>query len=156
MTRAQLLRGGWGSSKQVVLRPPWSKSEDQFIDLCNRCGDCIDVCPEKILTTGSGKFPVVDFKKGGCSFCKKCVESCKYNAFEVFSKEPWGLIAEIKDNCLSKIGVVCQSCSEICDHGAIEFSLQMGGIPSIDLDVSNCSGCGDCVSICPKDAIQIN
>ncbi|SMN16184.1 Ferredoxin-type protein NapF (periplasmic nitrate reductase) [uncultured Candidatus Thioglobus sp.] len=156
MTRAQLLRGGWGSNKKVIIRPPWSKSENQFTDLCNRCGACIDACPEKILTTGSGKFPVVDFNKGGCSFCKKCVEVCQYDAFVNLDKDPWGLTAKIKDNCLSKIGVICQSCSEVCERGAINFSLQMGGIPSIGLDVSNCNGCGDCVSICPKSAIQVS
>ncbi len=156
ITRAQFLRGGWGLNKKVVIRPPWSKSEEQFVDLCNSCRACVDACPEKIISTGAGKFPVVDFTKGGCSFCEKCVESCKYNAFEVVSKRPWDLTAKIKDNCLSKIGVVCQSCSEVCDHGAIEFSLQMGGIPGIDLNTENCNGCGDCISICPKDAIQIS
>jgi len=156
MTRAQLLRGGWGSNKQAVVRPPWSKGEDQFTDLCNRCGACIDACPEKILTTGSGKFPVVNFKKGSCSFCKQCVESCRYNAFSALKEKPWEIVAEIKDNCLSKIGVICQSCFEVCEHDVIEFSLQVGGIPSIGLETSNCTGCGDCVSVCPKDAIQIN
>lgn len=156
ITRAQFLRGGWGSNKKVVIRPPWSKSEDQFTDLCNRCGACMDACPEKIITTGSGKFPVVDFTKGGCSFCKKCAEVCQYEAFVNVNENSWDLTASIKDSCLSKIGVVCQSCSEVCEYGAIEFSLQMGGTPSIDLDTSNCNGCGDCVSICPKNAIQIN
>jgi len=156
MTRAQLLRGGWGSNKKEIIRPPWAKDEIQFTDLCNRCGVCVDACPEKILTTGSGKFPLVDFTKGGCSFCKKCVESCKYNTFESTNNQPWKITAKIKEGCLSKIGVVCQSCSEVCEHGAIKFSLQMGGVPGIELNTEQCNGCGDCISVCPKNAIQIN
>lgn len=155
MTRAQLLRGGWGSNKKSVVRPPWAKDEALFTDLCNRCGACIDACPEKIITTGSGKFPVIDFSKGGCSFCKKCVTSCQYDAFSKVDA-PWNLTADIKDSCLSKIGVVCQSCSEVCEHGAIEFSLQMGGVPQISMDTSHCNGCGECVSVCPKSAIELN
>ncbi len=156
MTRAQLLRGGWGSNKQSVVRPPWSKNEDLFVDLCNRCGACIDACPEEILTTGSGKFPIVDFTKGGCNFCQKCADACKYNAFLDLAEQPWDIKAKIKDNCLSKIGVICQSCSEVCEHSAIKFSIEMGGVPSINMDTTNCNGCGDCVEICPKDAIQVS
>ncbi len=156
MTRAQFLRGGWGSNKQAVIRPPWSVSEESFTDLCNRCGACIDACPEKIIASGSGKFPMVDFQKGECSFCQECVKACQYHAFTALSEKPWDIKAEIKDHCLSKIGVVCQSCSEVCDNNAIHFSLQMGGVPDISLDSAQCNGCGACVSICPKSAIKIS
>ncbi len=155
MTRAQLLRGGWGADEKTVVRPPWSKTEDLFVELCARCGACVDACPEKIITTGPGKFPVVDFVKGECSFCQKCIQSCGYNAFNSVDDKPWDLKAEIRNNCLSKIGVVCQSCSEVCEHGAIDFSIAMGGIPSIGLDTTNCTACGACVGVCPKGAIQI-
>jgi ferredoxin-type protein NapF len=155
MTRAQLLRGGWGSNKKTIIRPPWSKSEVEFIDLCTRCGACIDACPENIIKTGSGKFPILDFTQDGCSFCKQCVESCNHNAFYSVNEKPWALTASIQEKCLSKIGVVCQSCADVCEYGVIKFSLQMGGIPSINLNADCCNGCGQCVSICPKDAIQI-
>jgi len=155
MTRSQFLRGNWGSNKKTIVRPPWSKDEHLFVDLCNHCGACIDACPQNIITTGSGKFPELDFKKGGCDFCQQCANACKYEVFTDVTQNPWNLRADIKNNCLSKIGVVCQSCYEVCEHGAIEFSLKMGGVPSINLNTDQCNGCGECVSICPKDAIQV-
>ena len=156
ITRAQFLRGGWGSNKKTVIRPPWSVTEDSFTDLCNRCGACLDSCPEKIIVNGSGKFPIIDFQKGECTFCQACANACQYRAFKPLSEKPWQITAEIKDTCLSKIGVVCQSCSEVCYQGAIPFSLQMGGVPDISLDNTQCNGCGACVSICPKNAIKIS
>ncbi|EEZ79722.1 MAG: ferredoxin-type protein NapF [Candidatus Thioglobus sp.] len=155
ITRAQFLRGGWGSNRQSVIRPPWSKPEELFVDICNRCGACIDACPEKIVVTGSGKFPIIDFQKGECTFCHQCADACQYHAFESSSEKPWSVKAQIQDDCLSKIGVVCQSCSEVCEHGAIEFSIQMGGVPSIELNPQKCTGCGACVAICPKSAIKV-
>jgi ferredoxin-type protein NapF len=156
LTRAQLLRGGWGANKRDIIRPPWAKAAQLFTDLCSRCGACIEVCPEKIITTGSGKFPVLDFAKGGCSFCQKCVEVCQEDVFIGLDNPPWRLTASIQDNCLSKIGVVCQSCADICERKAILFSLQMGGIPAVELNPQNCNGCGDCVAICPTESIQIS
>ena len=155
MTRAQLLRGGWGSNRQKVIRAPWTKAEELFVEMCNRCGACIDACPQQILKPGSGKFPVVDFTDVGCDFCQKCVDACKYDAFIHTLEKPWGNKVNIRDNCLSKIGVICQSCSEVCEHDVIEFKLEMGGVPSIGLNLKNCNGCGECVSICPKDAIKV-
>ncbi|BBB22536.1 ferredoxin-type protein NapF [Abyssogena phaseoliformis symbiont OG214] len=154
MTRAQLLRGGWGSSKKSIIRPPWSKNEVLFIDLCSRCGACIETCPENIIILGSGKFPVVDFQKGECNFCHQCAEVCQYHAFDV-KQQPWHIKIDIKDNCLSKIGVVCQSCSDVCQQNVINFSLQMGGVPSIDLNTDVCTGCGACVEVCPKNSISM-
>jgi ferredoxin len=57
--------------------------------------------------------------------------------------------------CLARRGVVCQSCGDLCPEAAISFRPRIGGppLPSIDHDL--CTGCGDCVSACPADAIAI-
>lgn len=152
ISRRQLLRGNFNKNAQNDIRPPWAKAEKQFIDSCSRCGDCIKVCPENIIAQGSGGFPVIDFRQGECTFCHQCVDICQEDVFNKNTK-PWHIVANIKDNCLSKIGVICQSCADVCDNRAIEFSLQVGGIPNINLSIDQCSGCGACVSICPKNAI---
>ena len=152
VSRRQLLRGQFNAHTQNEIRPPWAKDEALFIDLCSRCGDCITACPEGIISTGSGKFPTVDFRQGECTFCHQCAEVCQHDAFHK-NTGPWNIVANIKDNCLSKIGVICQSCAEVCDHRAIKFKLQVGGVPSISLDTQQCTGCGACIHTCPKNAI---
>ena len=155
ISRRQLFRGSFDKNAQNEIRPPWAKTEAQFTDLCSRCGACITVCPESIIVIGSGKFPVVDFQQGECSFCRQCVEACQNNAFDTNKQQPWHITVAIKDNCLSKIGVICQLCAEVCEQNVISFSLQMGGVPNIKLNTDKCTGCGGCVSVCPKESIKI-
>lgn len=155
INRRQLLRGNFNANAQSEIRPPWSKEESLFIDLCRRCNACIEACPENIITIGSGKFPTLDFEKGECSFCHQCVDACQHSVFDTIKKHPWHIKIAIKDNCLSKIGVICRSCTEVCDQGVIKFSLQMGGVPNIELETDRCNGCGACVGICPKSAIAL-
>ncbi|KAA0441009.1 MAG: ferredoxin-type protein NapF [Candidatus Thioglobus sp.] len=154
INRRQLFRGNLSKNKQNEIRPPWAKPEQVFIELCSRCGDCIKACPENIIIQGSGKFPKIDFRQGECTFCRQCVDACQDNVFDAKAK-PWHIVADIQDNCLSKIGVICQSCVDVCDNRAIKFSLKMGGIPNINLNIDKCSGCGACINICPKNAITM-
>lgn len=155
INRRQLLRGHFNANAQSEIRPPWSKDESLFTDLCSRCNACIEVCPENIIIAGSGKFPVLDFEKGECTFCHHCVDACQYGAFDTKQKQPWHIKIAIKDDCLSKIGVVCRSCSEICNQNVIKFRVQIGGVPNIQLDTNKCNGCGACIGICPKNAITM-
>ncbi|WP_455212533.1 4Fe-4S binding protein, partial [Kaarinaea lacus] len=48
---------------------PGSVKINRFVELCNRCGDCADHCPTKLLRKGRGGYPVVDFRTGQCDFC---------------------------------------------------------------------------------------
>lgn len=155
--RLQLLRGDLFGNR-VSVRPPWSQPEAIFIETCVRCDECILNCSAGIIRFGVGGFPKVDFSSRGCTFCGDCVRACQTNALSFCSDPthpPWFLSVEVGDNCLAMRGVVCRSCSERCEESAIRFRLQTGGRATPELDAGLCSGCGECISVCPTQSIKI-
>lgn len=64
ITRRGVLTGAWRRAAPVI-RPPWSRSEDHFIESCTRCNHCLTHCETSILISGPGGYPVVDFLQGG-------------------------------------------------------------------------------------------
>ncbi len=152
-TRRALLTGRWRGPPPT--RPPWSLAEDRFTVGCTRCNACLDACPEGILVPGPGGFPTVDFRRGECTFCRACADACPATLFNPVTEPPWTLRATIGDGCLARQGVVCQSCGEVCEAGAIRFRPRLGGpsLPALELDA--CTGCGACVRGCPTQAITV-
>jgi ferredoxin-type protein NapF len=142
------------------IRPPWAISEADFVDVCTRCSACVEVCPTDLLVKGSGGFPEADFTPGrapdGCTFCGKCLESCRNRAL---LKQPgqaaWTLKAVFGEDCLAAQSVVCRTCGEVCETGAIRFPPRLGGVSLPQLDADACTGCGVCQADCPTVAIRI-
>ncbi len=157
INRAQFLRGDLHGSHQVI-RPPWSKTEASFVDLCQRCDECIKACPAGILLRGPGGFPHVDFSRGPCTFCHACAEACRHEAFDPRPKDEtpaWNLDLSFTESCLSRQGIVCRSCSDACETAAIRFHLRIGGRSEPQVIEQLCSGCGECLAVCPNRAISI-
>ncbi|MCU7875840.1 MAG: ferredoxin-type protein NapF [Candidatus Thiodiazotropha sp. (ex Lucinoma borealis)] len=155
--RFQLLRGDL-SGRRRGIRPPWSQPESLFTDLCQRCAECTDACPTHIIENGAEGFPLVNFSQGHCTFCGDCVKACKHQALTFpteLTTPPWALDVTIDGSCLSINGVVCRSCGDICEESAIRFKLETGGRSTPLLDQLSCSGCGECVSVCPSHSITI-
>jgi ferredoxin-type protein NapF len=132
---------------------PWAAPA--FLDACTRCDDCIRVCETAVLIRGDGGFPTVDFSRGGCTFCARCVDVCGHDALEHRSGPAWRLKAVIGEQCLSARGVTCRACGDACDSAAIRFRLAIGGRALPELEHDLCNGCGSCVAICPSHVIQI-
>lgn len=141
--------------KSNAIRPPWSKPDIEFTDVCTRCDKCIDVCETNILIRGEGGFPEVDFKDDECTFCKKCVQVCPEPLFISTEEPPWKLYASVQTSCLANKGIWCQSCKDICDTRAINFKPAIGQAPKPLIDLDLCTGCGACVAPCPADAIKL-
>lgn len=156
LNRMQFLRGDFNG--ELPFRPPWSKKEEEFTELCTRCDDCIKACHKNILSRGAAGFPEVNFSQAGCDYCQACADVCQSQAIEISPGNktyPWVIHARFKDNCLSERGVVCRACGDVCEMRAIRFKLAVGGRAFIDFDASACNGCGECVSLCPVAAIEM-
>lgn len=149
-----------GRTVQVepALRPPWSE-EAGLADQCTRCGDCIDACPEGVLTIGEGGFPAFDPRagRGACTFCRACAEVCPVELFRPSDERPWNLRARIEtESCLAAAGIHCETCRDSCPEQAVRFSSRIGGPPLPEVRSAVCNGCGACVATCPVEAISLH
>ena len=152
-SRRSFLRGSFvGGRGDLPL--PWTRPE-RFAELCTGCGDCIAACPEGIIRRGDAGLPGIDFAKAGCSFCGACAEACPEQLFDLTRDPVWDLKITISEDCLTEKQVVCQSCRDVCDVGAITFAPAIGRVASPMIDDSCCTACGACVSSCPVGAISL-
>ena len=123
----------------IAVRPPGAVTETSFVDVCTRCEDCVSKCPEDIIVKGDGGFPELNFSERGCTGCMQCIDACTPNALvktdDVF---PLGLL-DLKETCLPKSGVACQSCKDACDDSAIRFPMT-ARLPIPEIDNTRCNG----------------
>ena len=159
VSRAQFLRGDI-RGKNRPFRPPWALEEYDFTETCTRCGECIKQCEEQILVEARGKFPVVDFKRGECTFCEACVTCCEPKALRIDSEEdrknPWSLEVRVGHTCVAQKGVVCQICGDQCLERVFRFRPRVGGAVQMEMEMEKCTGCGACIAPCPVDALTIH
>ena len=155
VSRRQFLRGDL-SGRNAPLRPPWALEEERFLEVCTRCGDCAKACPQKILVIERG-YPRVNFFEGECDFCAECVKACKPRALrrEGEDSPPWRLAPLIASSCIAQQNIICRSCGDACEAGAIRFSHRPGCVPRPEVEGDKCTGCGACVAPCPAKAIAV-
>ena len=65
------------------------------------------------------------------------------------------LVAMIGNKCMALDGIACQICGDICDPRAIKFFWTSKKVPMPQIDEASCTGCGDCLPICPTGAISL-
>ncbi len=166
------LTNGAGSKSPRSLRPPGAIEEPDFLGVCVRCGNCIRVCPSKIVEPALAQFglaslltPVVRFDKNYClAECTKCMHVCPSGALKRLSSEgkirnPIGLPKVDMNVCLLGENRECSECRRWCPHGAIRYEwseVEYTLVPLVNPE--KCSGCGACEKACPtkpKKAIVV-
>ncbi len=155
VSRRQFLRGDF-KTRHAPQRPPWALAEQPFLDACSRCGDCVPVCPTRIVVVVRG-YPEVDFRQGECTFCGRCADACRDGALLRGEDQPlpWTIKAKVAASCLAQQGVECRVCGDPCPVAAIRFSPRLGGPPLPQVVSDSCTGCGACVAPCPVSAISV-
>jgi MauM/NapG family ferredoxin protein len=141
--------------RSSLIRPPGAVKESTFLELCNKCGLCADVCPKNIICSFDDEndmaygTPVVVPSADPCDFCKKCIEACKTGALQNATDIEilkLGIAVIDKKNCLNwSEGIICNLCKYRCPQDAIVF--KNSRFPLVIR--SRCNGCGLCQYICP-------
>jgi len=159
------------------IRPPGSVPEEDFLDLCIRCGECFRACPNDVLQPMAFEqgfeglwAPQAVPNWAGCEpSCNNCGQVCPTGAIRALPLEEkraarMGLAIIDPQTCLPLAGREdCQMCVDECaaaDYHAIEF---MRVHPRLDDDGAPvpgtgflapvviddlCVGCGLCQTRC--------
>lgn len=64
-------------------------------------------------------------------------------------------VASVGPACFMARGIACRLCEDTCDTGAFRFRPLLGGRAEVTVEESRCTACGDCLDICPADAITL-
>ncbi len=147
----------------LLVRPPGSGTEEAFLALCARCGECVKACPTGGLQPvwpgpASLLSPALVARKGPCEpECNACGQVCPTGAVRPLSmpEKRWakmGTAVVTRETCIAwaenKSCVVCQ---EVCPYGAVELQVtpDSRGIPTPVVRDDFCLGCGYCEFHCP-------
>lgn len=65
----------------------------------------------------------------------------------------WVATVSGSNACVERHGVSCRRCTEVCQQSAIRI-LAREGLGAV-IDGAACTGCGDCVPVCPVEAIAL-
>lgn len=149
-----------GEESDSRVLPPGADSSRDFLAECNRCGRCIQACPQHVVTptplskgiTSCGT-PELVFDLGYCDFCMKCVDACPTGALAYgrSSERDIGVAVVLKEACIAWNWSGCTVCHDECPvEGAI--ALDDLARPSVQEDL--CTGCGKCELVCPAASLR--
>ena len=174
---ALMMRFPFSAGATPVIRPPGSVPENEFLDLCIRCGECFKACPNNVLQPmglGDGLknlwTPQAVPSWSGCEpSCNNCGQVCPTGAIRALSIAEkrvvrMGLAVVDEQSCLPHAGKeACQLCVDECDaagYHAIEFERVHGmtdpqgrpidgtGFLAPVVNAMKCVGCGLCQTRC--------
>ncbi|MDI6775088.1 MAG: 4Fe-4S binding protein [Verrucomicrobiota bacterium] len=163
---------GWLAGRRAIprlpIRPPGAVEEGRFAGLCARCGNCIAVCPEKIIRAAGVETGIagllsatVTIGPGYCrETCNACALVCPTTALRrmpLAEKRNLaiGTAFVTRKNCLAwNEGKCCMVCDEFCPYHAIK-AIERNAVNCPEVDPEICRGCGACQINCPAQPIAI-
>jgi len=94
---------------------------------CDACGECVNVCPKKVLQSKGNKIVVADLIE--CILCEDCVEACarKPPAIEVMGNQSC-FIFQVESTGVLPIERVVSEAFNIYERKYSEFVSQLAGI----------------------------
>jgi len=158
-----------------LLRPPGVRAEDEFLEKCVRCGECMKVCLKNALypagwQAGIGGIysPLVVPRLGYCEYnCTLCGQVCPSGAIprlplETKQREVIGKAVLDKNHCLpfaKRIDcIVCEEHCPIPSKAIRSREVEMIGPDGSRRKVKEpyvveeiCNGCGICEHVCPLE-----
>jgi MauM/NapG family ferredoxin protein len=154
------------TTHEKLIRPPGARVEEDFLDSCLRCGECMKACPTHGLQPAvsqagfEGFFtPVLVSRIGGCEDkCNLCGRVCPTGAIRSLPLEEkrYAVIGNAVINrslCIAwEQGKLCLICDEACPYDSIEFRMvadEKGTIQRPFVIEDKCIGCGQCEHACP-------
>ncbi len=180
LAAAAVCRSSFSAHQQdgtPLVRPPGSVPEEEFLQMCIRCGECFKVCPNNVLQAEGFQqglaglwAPLVVADWAGCeSSCNACGHVCPTGAIRALPLDEkriarMGLAVVDLQTCLPYADrEACQLCVDECNaagYRAIEFlrvhtQVDAQGLPLEDsgflapaVDPQRCVGCGLCQTRC--------
>jgi polyferredoxin len=149
-------------SSQFLIRPPGALQEDEFVDRCVRCSECMKVCPTNGLQPALTEAgieglwtPVLIPRIGECTQnCNLCSQVCSTQAispFEIAEKTHIYIGRAVIDrsHCIAwNSDKQCLVCDECCSYHAVGWK-NVDGVRRPFIDEHKCVGCGICENVCP-------
>ena len=129
-------------------------SGDKFCSYaCLGYGDCVAVCPQGAISV-ENSVARIDARK--CIGCGICVRECPNSIIHLIN-DTSRVVVECSNHDKGALTrkycsngcIGCMKCQKTCPNGAIKVENNLATI-----DYSLCTGCGECVAVCPVHCIH--
>lgn len=161
----EVTNAAWGLEQAIapkveLIRPPGALPEQEFLDKCTRCNECVKVCPQESIMKFVGDnspnhlTPMLQLRKSACTLCESfpCVKVCEPAALVMptFAQEVRMGTAVINQKLCHAWadGADCDYCVKECPFPNAAIYLDDNRHPVVNEE--SCTGCGLCEQICPS------